>query len=549
MYKPSLKHLSIGIAAIIMWACTPDSQTNFEEIEEQSTTDILTEVLLDVPSGFDFRTHGKITFNITDNEKDALYEIFTEYRLPDPTVADSLQVKHNEIMRDGIIYISKFLGMSKNGALNTQLEIPTYSKKVFIRRKGDEGFTEYLRDITGNNVFIAHSRAASNSNNTGKSNSWTNVSSPLSEDVFVNGNARVNGGLNSNGFDLIVTGNLRINGSANLASTTTIEANEIDMNGSVNMNGGTMYADIVDMSGSLNGPGYIYYCTSYSITGSVNQNQSDAIFQQQCGSDTDGDGVSDVDDAYPNDNSKAFNNYSPSETDYGVLLFEDLWPSFGDYDFNDVPFRYRVNTITNANNDVVELTILCDVKSTTSGYINGLGLELDGIEPNQIQSVTGPIYTQGYITNNANGTESGQDNAVIIITDNTDNLASQTLISVVFTSPVSSGNLGSTPYNPFIIVNSDRTREIHLPNKSLTSLGTTAEENGGMNSDPLGNFISAEGYPWALSFLEDIPIPKESVRITDAYNNFVNWATNGGQQSEDWYKDLPGNRNESNLNN
>merc|ERR1711879_138237 len=55
--------------------------------------------------------------------------------------------------------------------------------------------------------------------------------------------------------------------------------------------------------------------------------------------DADGDGISDVFDDFPNDPSKAFhtNNYSNS-----TLVFEDLWPQKGDYDFNDMVIDYNM---------------------------------------------------------------------------------------------------------------------------------------------------------------------------------------------------------------
>lgn len=73
--------------------------------------------------------------------------------------------------------------------------------------------------------------------------------------------------------------------------------------------------------------------------------------------DVDGDGVSDADDDYPNDASLAYNNYYPDPVEKATLAFEDLWPSYGDYDFNDVIIDFSVNTVTNANNDAVKLEI------------------------------------------------------------------------------------------------------------------------------------------------------------------------------------------------
>ncbi len=57
--------------------------------------------------------------------------------------------------------------------------------------------------------------------------------------------------------------------------------------------------------------------------------------------DTDGDGVDDENDAYPTDPDRSTDQYLPSENTYGTMAFEDLWPSEGDYDFNDMVVNYN----------------------------------------------------------------------------------------------------------------------------------------------------------------------------------------------------------------
>jgi len=531
------------ILILIIVSCVPDIEPNVDT--EQNTS---TEVLLETLDGFDFKTHGVISIKINDSEEDAYYEIYSQFKSLDSQLPDSLQLNYDEVKKDNIVYNFKSSGMTQNGYLEQNISIPNYADKVFIRRKGAEGFTDYVEPIINQSVLLNHNNISTDSWNSEQPKSWTTLQSPLSGNIFVNGNAWIAGDLNTNGFDLEVTGNLIISGNTNLAATSSVSATNITTSGKVNLNGGLIYTDQITNSGGINGPGYIYYCSSYTITGNVNNNQSNSVLQQQCGNDSDADGVADIDDAYPDDSTKAYQIFSPSPSEYGLLLFEDLWPSFGDYDFNDVPLRYRSLVITNAQNQAVQIDFICDVKSATSGFTNGIGIEYVGLNPSNIQSVTGPIYTEGYITNNDNGTEAGQDNAVIIFTDNADNLLTQTTISIVLSSPISTDLVSASNFNPFIISDQNRAREIHLANKPSTSLGSSAIDNGGINSDPSGNFISSQGFSWGLSFLEDIPTPKEAVRISDAYNFFIPWAASGGENNKDWYKDLPGLRNLSLLN-
>ncbi len=263
--------------------------------------------------------------------------------------------------------------------------------------------------------------------------------------------------------------------------------------------------------------------------------------------DSDGDGILDQDDAYPNDAEAAFELFTPSKYGKGTIAFEDLWPSTGDYDFNDAVLSYQAIAVLNADNMAVRLDLICNIKANGAGYNNGIGIEIEGLAPSQIESVSGPVLTENYISLNSNGTEADQENAVIILADDVDNILNETTISVNFVAPVSTSDLGIAPFNPFIIVNGVRAKEIHLPYMNRTSLGNSSLEFTGENKDTYGNFISENGFPWAISIIHDFKVPKEKVDITSAYNFFSTWAESGGTSNVDWYKDNPGNRNDDQL--
>jgi len=267
---------------------------------------------------------------------------------------------------------------------------------------------------------------------------------------------------------------------------------------------------------------------------------SDAIDE----TDTDGDGILDQDDAFPEDAEIAFEFFTPSKYGKGTIAFEDLWPSAGDYDFNDAALSYKATAFLNADNLAVKLDFVCNIKANGAGFTNGMGFEIEGILPSQIESVTGTVLTQNIISLNANGTEANQEKAVIILTDDVDNILNETTISIRFTNPISTATLGVAPFNPFLIVNKVREKEIHLPYMNLTSLGKQSQDFNGVNRDADGNFISDNGFPWAISIIHDFKVPKEKVDITEAYNFFSSWAESGGIDFLDWYKDNPGNRNE-----
>ncbi len=284
-------------------------------------------------------------------------------------------------------------------------------------------------------------------------------------------------------------------------------------------------------------------------------------------SDTDGDGVADELDAYPDDAERAFDNYSPGEDSYATLAFEDLWPSKGDYDFNDLVVDYRFNQITNAENEVVDLEATFVVQAIGAGFQNGFAFILP-VSNASIESVEGQVLESGYLEMNNNGTESGPANAVIPVFENAydiinsggsfvNTIADQAYtepeeitVTIHFTEPLGSEALGTAPYNPFIIANSERGYEVHLPGQEPSSLADesvfgTAFDNTNPDED---KYYQSEGnLPWAIHIPISFDYPYEQISIEKAHLKFAQWAMSGGTEFPDWYEDNQGYRDESKI--
>lgn len=266
--------------------------------------------------------------------------------------------------------------------------------------------------------------------------------------------------------------------------------------------------------------------------------------------DTDGDGIVDREDSFPDNPDKAFEMFTPSKYGWGTVAFEDLWPTNGDYDFNDLAVNYRAIAVLNAEGNAVQIDFLLNTKSNRASFINGFGIEMENIQPSQIESVSGNVLIHDYINENPNGTESGQENAVVILFDDSNSmLGDENIVSITFTSPVSTSLLGPAPFNPFMIINKEREKEVHLAYMHTTTLGVKNFEVNGVNNDQDGNYISENGFPWAINIVHDFKVPKESIPVISAYNYFDDWATSGGINFLDWYKDSPGYRNIQNIQN
>lgn len=254
--------------------------------------------------------------------------------------------------------------------------------------------------------------------------------------------------------------------------------------------------------------------------------------------DEDGDGVNDELDDFPFDVNKAFNNYSPSANLAGVLAFEDLWPSQGDYDFNDLVVSYSYNLITNASNQVTSIEGTFKIDNIGGALKNGFGLVFP-IAPSSVESVEGQVINADFINLDANGTESGTaaNETVIFIVGNAIEMEGDTIQLVIdLNIPVSYEQLGLVPFNPFLISDGNRAKEIHLPDFEPTSKAdflSTANDD----SDPSENryYKTSANLPWALNIFDDFVPPQESIPISIEYPRFVNWANSGGTQDLDWY--------------
>jgi LruC domain-containing protein len=289
--------------------------------------------------------------------------------------------------------------------------------------------------------------------------------------------------------------------------------------------------------------------------------------------DTDKDGVADADDKYPTDNTRAYDNYFPSENTFGTLAFEDTWPSKGDYDLNDIVVDYKINRVTNAANNVVEVIATFVAKASGAGYRNAFGFQLDNIEPNKIVSVTGnKVGTVANVFNfGSNGLESNQQYANIIVFDNFYEVVKhpgsgsfinvtkdapnvdkvQLTVTIKMQSNISINDLPADKFNFYIVADvlkKGRGNEIHLPDGKPSSLvnsnlfGTFDDNSAGAKY-----YRTENNLPWGINVVQGFDYMFEKISIDKGYNYFINWAESSGTQYPDWFEDKPGYRNPENI--
>ena len=309
----------------------------------------------------------------------------------------------------------------------------------------------------------------------------------------------------------------------------------------------------------------IFYVSANPHTAIISDEMPEAT---NSGTDTDGDGVADVSDDFPNDANKSFSNHLPAENTFGTLAFEDLWPAKGDFDFNDLVVNYHYELITNAQDQVTEMKAQYVIRAVGASYQNGFGVQLP-INASDVASVTGSQLTENYITLASNGVEANQSKAVVMVFDNAYKhvqrpagffvnternapvvTADTFNLTITLANPIDFSTLSNAPYNPFIMVNQIRGHEVHLIDQAPTdlvdiSLLGTLQDKSNVNQGKY--YRTKNNLPFALHIPVSFDYPLEKKGINTAFLKFVDWAQSQGGSFTDWYLNKDGYRNEENI--
>ncbi len=260
----------------------------------------------------------------------------------------------------------------------------------------------------------------------------------------------------------------------------------------------------------------------------------------------------------------------------GTLAFEDLWPSKGDYDFNDLVISYDF-IVTKDNQDrVLNISATFKVYAFGASFHNAFGFGLPNVSNNHVISVSGSDIESGstIFSVASNGLEQNQSSATVIVYDDSYRIMTHPgdgtgintvqgatyvepetiVIDMLFYANGSFGPGGSIKYdnldignfNPFIVVNQVRGREVHLPNYPPTSLAATSffgTFNDDSDSEINRYYKSEDNLPWAINIPDVFEYPYEKREIVYAYLKFAEWAESSGTVFNDWYKDKTGYRN------
>jgi len=263
--------------------------------------------------------------------------------------------------------------------------------------------------------------------------------------------------------------------------------------------------------------------------------------------DSDGDGIADELDSYPDDATRSTRTILPN-SGVSIVAYEDLFPNKGDADFNDVVLQVTNEEDLNAEGKVVRIRGKYKLLAKGAGYAHVIFLNLPGKgtyhakvynENNNLASEVSlhldslqqlPIF----IRNDRFFTDRNINNSSLYFTNqlcsgmcnvyqNRPITPSYTAeIEVIFDEPQSKTQLTSAPYDLYVYVNNTQ-KEIHLPGLYKNNQGKDL-------------YLDSDGFPWAIVIPVEWNWPLERNKIQDAYPFFENWYRSNGVEYKDWYK-------------
>lgn len=273
--------------------------------------------------------------------------------------------------------------------------------------------------------------------------------------------------------------------------------------------------------------------------------------------DTDNDGLCDQFDVDPNNPELTIRIERQIETStksaaranssvYSYTIFEDLWPSKGDYDFNDMVVKTTFYWVRGRSNYIQEISGVCSVEWIGAGMGIGLGYELFssfgtelGYKDDIITTIEGDAILDEMVTNG------------IILFKKVQDVANKQL---EFTISLKDKEIKEFVFVPYLFRTDNYSQQVRpfgappTQGQDMSLFGTKNDaspyqwtrKNGSKFKYPLsGNqafYRSKENHPWGIEFMAKSFKPSpERTSITEAYPQFVNWAESGGKQYTDWY--------------
>ena len=241
--------------------------------------------------------------------------------------------------------------------------------------------------------------------------------------------------------------------------------------------------------------------------------------------------------------------YYPSQTEFYLAAYEDLFPNKGDYDFNDLVVAYRVYANLDASGLLVSLggegylvargaDFIHDwhLRILLPQSVNGSGqlslfqpLQTSAYEQSQIEVNSGELDV--LVFERARSLWVDTDGNYKFVNTPSDQALKQGhrfSFTVTLDASIDLKQFDEPPFDPYIYVHNTG-YEIHLEGKSpVLSYSINTLEG-------LTSFTDPNGYPFAMILPEDWLIPVELEDLGAAYPDFIDFVSSNGNNHSNWY--------------
>lgn len=269
-----------------------------------------------------------------------------------------------------------------------------------------------------------------------------------------------------------------------------------------------------------------------------------------------------------NSSNTMFAKYQPTKGQYGTIMFEDMWPEIGDYDFNDYVVNYNIVAENKMNqNDFQNVYVTMNLKLRAIGgskpyrfciriganpAVASIDLRKENvtltdvnITPNVVDAKVEMLENTKYAVLAFTGFEKLKSltggNFYNTQKDHLVDNSQTPIITIKFTVNKPGldvynlfSSFGSEFAFDYFLQNTDNNREIHFIDTPPTDMYTGYE-----NDKKDGNttfYCSDKQFVWALKAPVEMVWCVETIDIKNVYDEFPEWVRRGG----DW---LEGNSN------
>lgn len=221
-----------------------------------------------------------------------------------------------------------------------------------------------------------------------------------------------------------------------------------------------------------------------------------------------------------------------TETKTQIYAFEDIWPTGGDYDLNDVMIRHTRKITFNNVNSANNVTKVVD--TFTPIQPEGSATKVDAFAVQYASDLRGDTLTLPYGA--IDETETG---SIILFSDAKEVMNQEFTVTRAFAgNNIQKSQIEADNLNPYIIADyspdsiMSRT-EVHLPKHAATSRANAEQINSGDDA----YYTNKEGnHPFAISLTGDFTPVTETISIEVEYPDFTKWVESGGTEYTDWYE-------------